>query len=288
MTVIPFDSALSRTREVARAFGYQVFEGPSLHSMDALGSRYWPGGAVSPHLMRKFCAFWTPYERFLFLDADIVVVHPVEPYFDAFIRSGIDLVHWGADIANVYKAGPVRDEMVKTYGAVGFNTGTYLGRHDGLTPEQVERAFARSEAHRHGFADNLEQTFLNYAVDVNGLTKRDAHEIVPSLVGAWAGMRIERRDGALVLADARMAEAGRGVTMIHWAGYHVRPFMPYRRIFLSYRLAGMTRRQSCGYRLRALFEAAGRMSWRTPVRLVKRWKVLGRNVLASRGLIGWP
>ncbi len=288
MTVIPYNSAIERTRALARAYGYDVYEDASLSTMDSFGARYWPGEKTLPHNMRKFCAFWGPYERFLFLDADIVVIHPLEPYFDAFRRSDADFVYFATDIANVYRPGPVRAAMMHHYATAGFNGGTYMGRRGALTAARLEQLRASAEEHRHGFVDNLEQSFLNYAVDVGGLVKADAHELVPSLVEAGALMRLKRRNGKLILADARVPESGREVTMIHWAGYHVRPFMPYRRIFLRYRLARRSPRERWGYHVRAFTDAVARVTYKTPVRLVRRWRWLARNILASRGLVGWP
>jgi hypothetical protein len=111
---------------------------------------------------------------------------------------------------------------------------------------------------------------------------------VTSLVDAAALMRIKRDRGKLVLADARTPETGREVSLIHWSGYHVRPFMPYRRIFLAYRLLGRSRHERWRYKLATLRDAAALATWRTPVRLVKRWRRLGRNILASRGYVRWP
>lgn len=287
MAVIPYDSATERTREVARAYGYELYDDPSLTVMDALGLPYL-GDSSYRHMYRKLSAFWGPFERFLLLDADVVVLHPLEPYFEAFRRSGADFMYFATDISNVYRPGPVREEMLVRYGTAGFNAGTFMGRRGALTPEQLQELRVASEAHRHGFINDHDQTFINYAVDVAGLAKVDAHELVPSLVEACASMRLKRQNGKLVLADARTPESGRQVTMVHWAGYHVRPFMPYRRIFLDYRLAGRSRRHRYVYSSRSLIRAAAKWSWKTPVRLLKRWRVLGRNVLASRGLIGWP
>lgn len=287
VTVIPYDDAIERTRAVAREYGHEVYEDPSLTAMDALGVPYLRNSSWR-HMYRKLCAFWGPYERFLLLDADVVVLRELEPYFEAFRHSGADIMYFATDIANVYKPGAVREEMLARYATAGFNAGTFMGRRGALSPEQLEQVRVASTAHRHGFINDFDQTFINYAVDVCGLVKVDAHELVPYVVEAGAGMRLSRKEGKLVLADARTPESGRPVSMIHWAGYHVRPFMPYRRIFLSYRLARSSRKLQYAYRLRSLCEIVAMTSWKTPVRLVKRARVLGRNVLASRGYVGWP
>jgi hypothetical protein len=287
MTVIPFDDAIDRTRGVVTSYGHELYDDPSLDAMDALGLRYLRDPGLS-HMYRKLCAFWGPYERFLLLDADVVVLHELEPYFEAFRRSGADVMHFATDIENVYRPGPVREEMLARHASAGFNAGTFMGRRGALTPQQLREVQDASAAHRHGFINDHDQAFINYVVDVTGLVKVDAHDLVPSLVDAGALMRIKHQGGKLVLADARVPESGREVALIHWAGYHVRVCMPYRRIFLNYRLAQMCQRERWDYRLGALREAMALTTWRTPVRIVKRWRRLGRNILASRGIVGWP
>jgi hypothetical protein len=288
MTVVPFDGQLSHTRRVLARFGYDLYDDPTLAAMDNLGARYWPRDSRRPHAMRKFCAFWGPYERFFFLDADIVVLHPLEVYFDAFRRLDVDFMYLATAVSGVYRAGPVRDEMVSRYHTAGFNSGTFLGRRGTLSTDMLNELATTAVSYRHGFVDNLEQTFINYAVDMAPLSKADAHTAIPDLVEAGALMRLKSKDGQFFLADARTpAVSGRPVSMIHWAGYNITPFMPYRRTFLAFRLARATRWQRLRYHVECFVGAARKATWKTPVRFVRRWRVLGRNILASRGVIGW-
>lgn len=286
LTVIPFDANLTQTLRVAERFRYDVYDDPSLEAMDALGARYWPGDGWRPHTMRKFCAFWGPYERFLFLDADIVALRPLEPYFAAFREAPADVMYFQTDLSMVYRGG-VLNEMVSQHQSVGFQTGVFMGRRGALDAHTLERLLDESRAHRHEFVDILEQTFLNYAVDVSGLSKLDVHRVVPDEVDAWAGMRLTRTRDGYAIADVRTPWSGRPVTLIHWGGYALGPFMPYRRMFLRYRLAGSGLRQRLAYRAAALTDAVRRIPQRSPGWLAYRWLTLGRNWLAARGYPAW-
>jgi hypothetical protein len=281
LTVIPFDASVERTRAVVEAFDYDFYEDPSLDAMDVLGDQYWPGEAVRAHTMRKFCAFWGPYDTFLFLDADIVVVGPLDTYFEAFQASQADFMYFTSDLAMVY-TGEVRNAMVVNRGAVGFNTGQFMGRKRALTPPMLDKALEESRSCRHGFVDIAEQTFFNYVVDTVELTKVDAHQAVPEVIDAWAGMRLKRQDGHLVLADARRPESGRPVSMVHWAGYRIGPFMPYRRLFLAYRLPHAGVREGLAYRTASMVSAARRVSYRTPLRVIRGCIAFTLNWLTSR------
>jgi hypothetical protein len=286
VTVIPFDSQLDQVRAVLARYGYALMDDPSLRAMDQLGERYWPGERRRPHTMRKFCAFWGTYDRFMFLDADVVALCDLTPYFKAL--GGYDFMYFATDIENVYRPGSVRDAMIFRYQTAGFNSGVYIGRSGLLSPDRLEDLRAQAQRLRHGFVDNLEQTFINYVVDVSGWSKIHAHEALPDLVDAGAAMRLRRSGGGYVLDDPRVQASGRPVTLIHWAGHNIGPLMPYRRVFLDYRLpesgvAGRTR-----YRIRDVWRRIPATSWKTPVRMARRARVRGRNVLASRGFVHWP
>jgi hypothetical protein len=281
LTVVPFDANLSRTRHVVSSYGYDLYDDPSLDAMDSLGKRYWRGETWRPHSMRKLCAFWGPYENFLFLDADIVVLRPLEPYFEAFRESTAELMYFSTDLSMVYR-GSLLQTMVER-GAVGFQTGVFMSRRGALTEDSLSTLMAECEAQRDGFVDVLEQTFLNYAVDTVGLRKLDAHSAVSDAVDAWAGMRLKRTADGFVLADARTPDSGRPVTLIHWGGYALGPFMPYRRIFLRYRLANPTSWQRIAFQARSLAGSARGLRNRSPLMLLHRWRSLALNWLAARG-----
>lgn len=286
VTIIPFDTNLEQTRRIAGRLGYEIYDDPSLEEMDALGRRYWAGDSWRAHTMRKFCAFWGPYDRFMFLDADIVVLESLDRYFEALRAQQAEFMYFTSDMSKVYK-GPLRDEMVAHRAAVGFNTGLFMGLRGGLTPPMLEDLLAACQAYRDGFVDLLEQTFLNYAVDVSGLSKVDAHAVVTDAIDAWAGVRLKRRNDGLVLADARTPESGRKVTLIHWAGYPIAPSMPYRSTFLTYRLADATPRERISYRIGCIAASLRHVSLNTPRWLVHHWRVRARTWLECRGFPAW-
>ncbi len=286
LTVIPFDANLRQTRELTARLGFDIYDDPSLAAMDSLGERYWPGEEWRPHTMRKFCAFWGPYERFMFLDADIVVLESLDRYFEALRAQQAEFMYFTTDMTKVYE-GTLREEMIARRAAVGFNTGLFMGLRGRLTAAMVEDLFATCQSDRGGFVDLLEQTFLNYAVDVTGLSKVDAHEVLPDAIDAWAGSRLRRKGDGFILEDARTPESGRKVTLIHWAGYDIAPSMPYRSTFLTYRLAVATPRERISYRIGRITASLRHVSLGTPRRLIHHWRVHARTWLQSRGYSTW-
>jgi hypothetical protein len=289
LTVIPFDDEhLDRTREVAAQYGASLYDDPTLHEMDELGRRYWPGQEMAPHTMRKLCAFWGPYHPFLFLDADIVLLCSLEPYFAAFRDRPEDFMYFSTDVANVYRQGEVRDRMVHEYATGGFNSGAFMGRRGTLSPEGVwERADAAQPV-RHGFVDNLEQSFINFCVDTTPVSKIHANEVVTDLVVAGSLMRLVRDGDGFVLADRRVSGSGRRVSMIHWAGYGLAASMPYARTFLRYRLPRASPPRKAAHQLRQAARGIGPPTPRRFVRGLRHWRRESYNWLAARGHVKWP
>jgi hypothetical protein len=287
LTLIPFDDSVERCQEVLDRHGYGLYQGPMLAAMDALGERYFPGGGhVKTHIMRKFCA-WDVYDEFLYMDSDIVAVASLAPYFPMLERSGADFVHFATDIVQVYREGPLRERMVAEHGAAGFNSGAFMGRRGGLTAAEIERRAEEAAPLRPEFVDNLEQTLINYCVDVSDLKQVDATELPEVPVVAGALMRCVERGGQLILDDRRVPYSGRPVSAIHWAGYGLGPLMPYRAAFLRYRLAGTPAAARRRYRAGAWADQVGQMTPRHTYHELRGAPYRLRGWLSARGLAKW-
>jgi hypothetical protein len=232
--VIPFDDRVEGLRRLAEAFGFELLDDPVLERLDAIGRAVWPADPQRAGIMRKLAVFAGPLDRFLYLDADVVVLRPLEPYFAAVDRSAADVLYFRADIDEVYRPGSLRQDVP----TVGFNTGVFAGRHGALTPAAVEPLVDRAIADMAGFADTAEQPFFNYWASLCGVTTESFTELVPEMTDAWAGMRIRRRGGERVLDDPRVPESGRPVSLVHWAGYRPVSWMPLRTLFVESRLSG--------------------------------------------------
>jgi hypothetical protein len=287
LTVIPFNDNIALTRDTVSEYGFDVLYDPSIAAIDLVSAEYWPKDEHRQRAMRKFCAFCGPYERFFFLDSDIVTLTSLASYFEAFRETDADFVWFSPDLNNVYHPGPVRDEMVSRYSTAAFNGGQFMSRRGVLTPAILGELVKSARPYRYGFVDILEQSLINFAVDVGGVSKVAGRDLVPDRAVAAAAMRLRDVQGRLVIDDPRTPDSGRPVSLIHWSGYKPVPLMPYRQTWLSYRLAGKSRGERTAYRIAATRAAVKRTSWKTPVRLARRARFRGRNILASRGYIAW-
>jgi hypothetical protein len=82
--------------------------------------------------------------------------------------------------------------------------------------------------------------------------------------------------------------SGRGVSMIHWAGYQLSAMMPYARTFLRYRVPHAGPSQKAAYQLRTAARNAGLPTPRRIVRRLRYWRRESYNWLAARGRVKWP
>jgi hypothetical protein len=286
LTLIPFDDRTVETEAVLRRFGYDLYQGPALGRMDRLGEAYWPGEKFRPHIMRKFCA-WDTYDTFLFIDADVVVLRPLASYFEAIDGARADFMHFATDMVQVYRPGPLRERMLADHDSAGFNSGVFMGRRGQLDANRLDSLASDVAELRGEFVDNLEQTLINYAVDTTGLKKVDANDLVDDLAVAGSLMRLTGRGDDLVLDDRRVPYSGRTVSMIHWAGNGLSLFMPYRRTFLRYRLAGVGPGPRWRYRLTTAKAQARNLTPRRTYHLLRVLPYRVRSWLSARGLAKW-
>jgi hypothetical protein len=286
VTLIPFDENCRQTEAVLRRYGYRLLDDPMLAEMDALGVDYFGQTGPRSHVMRKFCA-WKSYDTFLYLDADIVVLRDLAPYFEAFERTGADFAHFACDMVQVYREGPLRERMIADHDSAGFNSGAFLARRDQLDAAKVRSLAAETGPLRPEFVDNLEQTLINYCVDVAGLRKADANDLVPDLAAAGALMRLVGSGDDLTLSDRRVTYSGRKVSLIHWAGYELSSLMPYRRTFLRYRLAGAGRRQRLRYLVAQALADTVMLRPRYAYHTLRATPYRLRSWLSARGLVEW-
>jgi hypothetical protein len=287
LIMIPFDERIAETRRVVESYGYEMLDGPGPAQIDEIFTPWFSGNSFKAHYMRKFCA-WETFDTFLFADADVVFLRDLSSYFDAYAESDAEFVHFATDMERVYLPGELRERMVAEHNASGFNSGVFMSSRGVFTAERLREITEIAAPDRAQLSDLLDQGLMNYAVDVSDLRVADANELVPDVAVAGALMRIVPSGDGYVLSDKRVPQSGRGVSILHWAGYKPQPTMAYRRLFLRYRLPGASPVQRALFDLRGVGKMARkttpqtlwlRLSW-VPYRL--------RSWLSARGLARWP
>lgn len=233
LRIIPYDERQDRLAPAARRFGYEYFESPAAETLHRLGQEFFPTEDFAARVFRKLACFEGPFERFLFVDSDVVALGHLAPLFRAIEASGADLVHFDTDLDEVYRPGPLRDRMVAR-GARGFNSGVFASRRGAVSVRALEESL-----HTLGpdWSSRLvgggEQPFLNFHVDRAGLAVRAGHELLSDHCSTcWPAVgRIEFDGAAYRLRDSGRWDEGWQLFFAHWAGFPLGPEMPNRHLF---------------------------------------------------------
>lgn len=243
ITVIPYDSRTARIAKLQSIYDFELLPERELAEIDELSGSLWPGGKP---LLRKIAAFDGPYDNFLFLDADIVVLEPLGRFFDVHADGH---VHYFVENRHeVYDPGPFRARMVADHASRGINTGQWGGKRGVLSLDAFRSAAAQTaEVRQDSFWIAGEQTFLNYTFDISPVRLVAYADVVPGLGDSWAGTRYARTDAGLVEQLTATQQATGTAPMLHWAGYSLGPTMPFYREWKENRLRSATRMDAARY-----------------------------------------
>lgn len=240
LRVIPFDDRQERLGPELERRGHAYWHDAEVERLDRLGRRFYPGDEFAARGFRKLAAFSGPFERFLFLDSDVLVLAPLDELGAAFAASGGDVLHFDTDVEQVYRPGPLRDEIVARGRGRGFNAGLFGGRRGVLDSGRLERALADlDDRWAERLVPNAEQPFFNLFADRAGLELRAAHELVPDVCSTcWPSVgRLEFDGAAYRLRDSGRWDEGWRFLLAHWAGHKLSPAMPNRALWESFRAA---------------------------------------------------
>ncbi len=237
--VIPYDDRMDRLSAALERLGNaEIWTPPELRDWDRLGAELYPEHAPSARGFRKLAAFQVPSARFLFVDADALALAPIAELFAAIAAGGAEFVHFDTDIDQVYRPGPLRDELQRSGSGVGFNCGLFVGRAGDVDPDAICEAVANLDGSwREHLVPLAEQAFLNLAVDRAGLRVRGASELMPDACSTcWPAVgRIEELRGEFRLRESGRWDEGWRFLFAHWAGFQLAKTMPNYAIWEQFR-----------------------------------------------------
>ncbi|MCB1008251.1 MAG: hypothetical protein KDB94_05070 [Acidobacteria bacterium] len=229
---------------VAARFCYSVLESPEIAALDALGRRFYPEEEFAARGFRKLAAFQGPFDRFFSFDSDVVVLGPLGPLGRAIESAGADLAHFDTDLDQVYRPGPLRDELVAGRDARGFNAGLFAARRGWLSSASLAAELRElGPGWRDLLVPNAEQPFLNLYADRTGAKKAAAHELLPEYCSTcWpnVGRFAPEGDGFRLRGSGRWDE-GRLLFAAHWAGSPLGETMPNAELHRHFLARGRAR-----------------------------------------------
>jgi hypothetical protein len=237
LIVIPFDANIAKLSQLSGKYGFRFLSDDSLEMLDRVGAEVNPdGGKTWQRTFRKLACFWGPFNHFLFLDADIVILSELNEVFEAFLGSDYEFLYFDRDMEMAYQPGAFRDMMVKKHSSVGFNSGAFVSSKGCLSMGEVLRLAGGASSLIHNFTPNGEQSFLNYCIDIKDLNKQQYCKVVPhASCSNWAKWPIAKApDGFHHISDPGH-DSAKSLLFVHWAGFNHGPLMPHRRLFLRFR-----------------------------------------------------
>jgi hypothetical protein len=238
--VIPYDERQGELDRRLAARGHARLEHDEIERLGRLGRRFYPHDEFAARGFRKLAAFSGPFERFLFLDSDVVALGPLAPLLRAAERSTADLVHFDTDPEQVYRPGPLRDEIAAAGRAVGFNAGLFAARRGLLDADVLGRVLDDlGEDWTTSLVANAEQPFLNLFAARRGWTLAAASELLPGTCSTcWPAVGRIEPDGEIHrLRDSGRWDEGWPILFAHWAGIRLAPTMANREVWERFRNA---------------------------------------------------
>lgn len=237
-TIIAFDERTRHLEMLAAKYKWQIWHHESLKELDRLGTLYYPHDPINARMFRRLASFWGPYDNFIYTDADIVALMNWDEILQAYSASNSRFWYFGRSPDDVYKPGPLLDELRRNNRGVCFNGGFFASSRGVLTYERVAQLLPEALKLRSQFADaSGEQPFFNYYMDHELIPVESASTHLPDLYDwNWAPSLFMGRSDFYLEADREGAFEGKRFPMIHWAGFDICSYMPNRELFLKYRL----------------------------------------------------
>ena len=269
--IVPYDDRLERVRqEVQKRKNVFLFEDwEAIAVWEAFATDIWQAhptavqnwsergisGVSRMGMHRRFACFDGPFDRFIYLDADILIMNRLDVLFQHLDRHDFviydfqykDLSHvFNPDSAKTYEVFP-QERLQKEI----FCAGLFASKKGLFPPERRAKILARLQS---GDADMLyanapDQSILNYMV---------MSESVDSCNLSFA-LPVERRTGCCVTSphfeyrDGTLYDKGNRLTYLHYIGVSSQLFArlcagenmecPYREVFLHYRYLNETEKR---------------------------------------------
>jgi hypothetical protein len=238
--LIPYDDNYHKVAEVlTEKYGVKIYpdlafiERLSLRLQDTFGSKFF----ARPNQFRKQACWFGEFDRFLYIDTDIVVFDKIIDtlnYLDRYNFVCYDYQHKGG-IKNVFTQEVITQKVfTETELLDVFNCGFWGSKKNLISEELLYETFQKCAQHPEYFdfsQKTSDQPIINYMI-LERVKKR--FNIVKKEGGApgnWGGSTHFERRGD-ILFDTKVNQP---LQFIHWAGIKIKPGCPYWDIWKHYR-----------------------------------------------------
>ncbi|WFE29199.1 hypothetical protein O7623_08440 [Solwaraspora sp. WMMD791] len=242
LCLVPFAGDIDALRALRHQYEFEIFDDHAvLDRCDEIGYAF--HGATSGQY-RKLAIWHGPYDEFVYIDCDTVVLHNVHfvyRYLDdySFVTSHShqpEIRRW-VWRDSIHDVGVLTDEQI----AFAANTGFVASRRGNLSLAHAAARLPEALAlAAHMELTCAEQPFLNYLIVTSGTPYTSLYTIAAT-TGAW-DLPAERwaGDPSFVVHNGRIVEPAAPTLMLHWAGEWARArrentTIPYHDLWSYYR-----------------------------------------------------
>lgn len=242
VVLIPYDDQYQDVADrLGQQFGVTVYE--DLEFIDRLSRRlqqtFGEQFFARPNQFRKQACWFGPFDRFLYIDTDIVVFEPIInclDHLDDYDFICNDYQHAGG-IGNVFSPEVIQTGVFSPAECLEiFNCG-FWGAKKGLISEaDLYEVFAECAAHPDYFdfsQKTSDQPIINYMV-LKRIPRRLNLARTEKAPGNWAG------SSHFVQVGHQLFDVNNNQPLqyLHWAGFRIQPGCPYWEIWKHYRYLG--------------------------------------------------
>ncbi|HUD35995.1 MAG TPA: hypothetical protein VMR14_03795 [Streptosporangiaceae bacterium] len=224
VTVLPFDGQVARIRDICARMEVNFWEPTALlEQCDAIGHRVFPRryhGTIFGRTgnFHRLCAFDGPYDNFLYLDADTVVLSGLDKTFEACQKDQADIVFVDRSDGWSFLPSPRKAQLLAE-GAQEWCSGAFLSRRGVASVRDFSRAS------RERLQQDLpvlrvkvgEQPFISWYVATAPVSAAHLPDVM-NAAPAWAFQPTLARAGGLVAADKTKPYDSYELKILHWAG----------------------------------------------------------------------
>ncbi len=240
LVLIPFDDKVDRLAALASTYDFTILDLPGvLNDLDLIGRTLYPGSYAGEKVFRKFAAFHGPFDEFLFLDSDIIVLTALDPLMSKLLASQSDLMFFDTSPDWVYADPAFRQQMRQEFRSREFASGALVSRKGFLGVEDLSAVCCERDRLQKVFAVGVfDQPYWNYLVDRKQARVAAAYDIIPDLAtGSWAAEPVDTSVKSLRMGEASpVTKRGKTLPFMHWAGYRCNHRIPNLDFFLHFRL----------------------------------------------------
>lgn len=241
IVLIPYDENYHEAfRVLSDSYGVQIYEGLdfierlSENLQKIFGQEFF----ARPNQFRKQACWFGPFEKFLYIDTDVVVFERISNQL-AYLQDHdficCDYQHKGG-LRNVFSDKVLEENVFSETELLDLFNGGFWGSKRGLLSESdLYETFAECAAHPEYFdfsEKTSDQPIINYMILKRIANRFNIVRRPGQAPGSWAGSSHFQ-----VLEDYRVFDpkVDQPLQYLHWAGIRIQPGCPYWEVWKHYR-----------------------------------------------------